>query len=85
MKVDSIGSAPIICIGVVTKMRLTTTALIGLLATTITSVTATALTFKLEANEKSCFYTYSDQPDAKVAFYFAVGHNKTYTHTAYTI
>lgn len=45
---------------------------IGLLATMVSSVTATALTYKLEANEKACFFTYVDQPNTKVAFYFAV-------------
>jgi hypothetical protein len=45
---------------------------IGLLATFVSTVTATALTYKLEANEKACFYNYVDQRNAKVAFYFAV-------------
>lgn len=45
---------------------------IGLLATVVSSVTATALTYKLEANEKACFFTYVEQRNAKVAFYFAV-------------
>ncbi|KAK5009485.1 hypothetical protein LTR60_005188, partial [Cryomyces antarcticus] len=35
-------------------------------------ISATALTFKLVPNEKSCFFTYVDQKAAKVAFYFAV-------------
>ena len=43
--------------------------LLGLL-TTLTS--ATALTYKLAANEKECFYTHVDKKDAKIAFYFAV-------------
>ncbi|GIK00692.1 transmembrane emp24 domain-containing protein 3 [Aspergillus viridinutans] len=46
--------------------------LIGLLATLVSTVTATALTYRLEANEKACFYNYVDQRNAKVAFYFAV-------------
>ncbi|OKL64255.1 hypothetical protein UA08_00395 [Talaromyces atroroseus] len=44
----------------------------GLLATLIPSVSATALTYKLEAHEKACFYTEVPQADVKVAFYFAV-------------
>jgi hypothetical protein len=48
------------------------TVLIGLLATLVSTVTATALTYRLEANEKACFYNYVDQRNAKVAFYFAV-------------
>ncbi|TKA72621.1 hypothetical protein B0A49_02670 [Cryomyces minteri] len=35
-------------------------------------ISATALTYKLVPNEKSCFFTYVDQKAAKVAFYFAV-------------
>ncbi|OJJ48936.1 hypothetical protein ASPZODRAFT_129270 [Penicilliopsis zonata CBS 506.65] len=46
--------------------------LIGLLATFVSSVAATALTYKLEANEKACFYTNVEQKNTKVAFYFAV-------------
>lgn len=33
---------------------------------------ATALTYKLEASEKACFYSNVEQPNTKVAFYFAV-------------
>ena len=44
-------------------------ALIGLL-TSLTS--ATSLTYKLPPNEKECFYTWTEQADAKIAFYFAV-------------
>lgn len=44
----------------------------GLVATLIPSVTATALTYKLEAHEKACFYADVPQADVKVAFYFAV-------------
>lgn len=47
-------------------------ALVAGLASLVTSVTATALTYRLEANEKACFYTNVDQSNAKVAFYFAV-------------
>ncbi|KAL1970799.1 hypothetical protein VTN77DRAFT_2633 [Rasamsonia byssochlamydoides] len=46
--------------------------LLGLLATIIPSVTATALTYKLDANEKACFYAQVEQQNSKVAFYFAV-------------
>lgn len=47
-------------------------ALLAGLASLVSSVTATALTYRLEANEKACFYTDVDQANAKVAFYFAV-------------
>jgi hypothetical protein len=33
---------------------------------------ATALTYKLAANEKACFFTDVQTQNAKVAFYFAV-------------
>jgi len=52
-------------------MRLATL-VIGLLAAFVSNVTATALTYKLEANEKACFHSYVDQANSKVAFYFAV-------------
>lgn len=42
------------------------------LASLVSCVTATALTYRLEANEKACFYTNVEQTNAKVAFYFAV-------------
>ena len=35
-------------------------------------VSGTALTYKLDANEKACFYAQVDQRDVKIAFYFAV-------------
>ena len=35
-------------------------------------VSATALTYKLAANEKACFFTDVQRQNAKVAFYFAV-------------
>jgi hypothetical protein len=35
-------------------------------------VGATALTYKLEANEKACFYAWVDKVNEKIAFYFAV-------------
>ena len=52
-------------------MRFTTLA-IGLLASMVSSVQATALTYQLDANEISCFYTHVDHENSKVAFYFAV-------------
>ncbi|KAF4313606.1 putative endosomal cargo receptor protein [Botryosphaeria dothidea] len=36
------------------------------------AVSSTALTYKLAANEKSCFFAHVNQKGAKVAFYFAV-------------
>jgi hypothetical protein len=45
---------------------------LGLWASAVSSVTATALTYKLDANEKACFYAQVEQQNAKVAFYFAV-------------
>ncbi|KAJ6185453.1 hypothetical protein N7519_006754 [Penicillium mononematosum] len=47
-------------------------ALFAGLASLVSSVTATALTYKLDANEKACFFTNVEQSNAKVAFYFAV-------------
>lgn len=47
-------------------------ALLGLIAYLFSLVSATALTYKLIANEKACFFTQVDQPGAKIAFYFAV-------------
>ncbi|KAF4976389.1 hypothetical protein F66182_17489 [Fusarium sp. NRRL 66182] len=44
----------------------------GLLATFIPAVSATALTYKLDAHEKACFHADVTQKDVKVAFYFAV-------------
>ncbi|KAL1619682.1 hypothetical protein SLS54_006619 [Diplodia seriata] len=44
----------------------------SLLAFFATSVSSTALTYKLAANEKSCFFAHVNQKSAKVAFYFAV-------------
>ncbi|KAH8805930.1 emp24/gp25L/p24 family/GOLD-domain-containing protein [Xylogone sp. PMI_703] len=44
----------------------------GLLASLAPIVSATALTYKLAANEKACFFTNVEQQGAKVAFYFAV-------------
>jgi len=36
------------------------------------AVNATALTYKIDANEKACFYTWIDKVGEKMAFYFAV-------------
>jgi len=47
----------------------TVVALIGCI-TSFTS--ATALTFKLPANEKECYYAHVDKAERKLAFYFAV-------------
>jgi len=44
----------------------------GLTASLSSLSSATALTYKLLANEKACFYTYVEQKGAKIAFYFAV-------------
>jgi hypothetical protein len=35
-------------------------------------VDATALTYKIDANEKGCFYAWVDKVGEKIAFYFAV-------------
>jgi hypothetical protein len=44
----------------------------GLIGSLSSLASATALTYKLLANEKACFYTYVEQKGAKIAFYFAV-------------
>jgi len=35
-------------------------------------VSATALTYRLTPNEKSCFYAWVEEKGVKMAFYFAV-------------
>jgi hypothetical protein len=45
----------------------------GLWALLAVQATATALTYKLNANEEACFYTASQKQNEKIAFYFAVG------------
>lgn len=45
--------------------------LLGLFAS-VFSVSATALTTRVDASEKSCFYTQVEEESLKVAFYFAV-------------
>jgi hypothetical protein len=42
------------------------------LALFATSISATALTYKLQPNEKACFFANVAQKGAKIAFYFAV-------------
>lgn len=44
----------------------------GLLACLVSQVAATALTYKLGAHEKACFYTRTEKEAEKIAFYFAV-------------
>jgi len=51
------------------KLSLLTYGLLGWLAS---EVSATALTYKLTANEKACFYTSTENQGQKIAFYFAV-------------
>ena len=46
--------------------------LAGLLGCLISNVAATALTYKLDANEKACFYATTKKEAEKIAFYFAV-------------
>ncbi|KAF2090865.1 erp2,4 [Saccharata proteae CBS 121410] len=46
--------------------------LFSLVALFASAVTSTALTYKLAANEKSCFFANVEQKSSKVAFYFAV-------------
>jgi len=46
--------------------------LLSLLAVAVSGVVSTALTYKLAANEKACFFTFVERAGAKVAFYFAV-------------
>lgn len=45
----------------------------GLMALMASNVAATALTYKLTANERACFYAATKNPNEKIAFYFAVG------------
>lgn len=44
----------------------------SLLACLFSEAAATALTFKLPANQKSCFYAVTKNNAEKIAFYFAV-------------
>ncbi|KAK8136961.1 hypothetical protein PG984_004901 [Apiospora sp. TS-2023a] len=45
---------------------------VGLIAWLTSAVSATALTYKLNAHEKACFYAHAEKPNLKIAFYFAV-------------
>ncbi|KAH7135459.1 endosomal cargo receptor [Dendryphion nanum] len=47
-------------------------ALASLLGFCATAVQATALTYRLEAHEKACFFAHTEHKGTKVAFYFAV-------------
>lgn len=44
----------------------------GLWALLAMQAAATALTYKINANEEACFYTATQNRDEKIAFYFAV-------------
>lgn len=50
------------------KLSTITCALLGLAS----EVAATALTYKLVANEKACFFATTKKANEKIAFYFAV-------------
>jgi hypothetical protein len=50
----------------------TTILSVGLLAWLVSVVSATALTYKMTANEKACFYANAPKEGVKIAFYFAV-------------
>ncbi|KAI0398315.1 emp24/gp25L/p24 family/GOLD-domain-containing protein [Xylariaceae sp. FL0594] len=45
---------------------------VGLLAWLVSLVSATALTYKLQANEQACFFAEPHKQGQKIAFYFAV-------------
>jgi hypothetical protein len=45
---------------------------VGLLAWLVSTVSATALTYKMMANEVACFYAHAPVKGQKIAFYFAV-------------
>lgn len=51
------------------RILLTAISLIGCL---ISLISATALTYKLQPNEKACFFSFAEQKGLKLAFYFAV-------------
>lgn len=53
------------------------TTILGLLSLAVSTVSATALTYKLASHEKACFFATVERPDAKVAFYFAVRADRT--------
>jgi len=58
---------------------------LGLFTHLITNATATALTYKLQPNEKACFYSWVDQKGAKLAFYFAVSPTPVHSHFTYPL
>jgi hypothetical protein len=74
------------CHNDVLSMMLTTrtlslaTSLVGIMLSILTlipnTVEATALTYKIDANERACFYAWVDKVGEKIAFYFAVPPNK---------
>lgn len=43
-----------------------------LISSLLCTVSATALTYKLQPNEKACFFSFAEQKGQKLAFYFAV-------------
>ncbi|KAI5295868.1 hypothetical protein KEM52_006675, partial [Ascosphaera acerosa] len=45
--------------------------LLALVACFASYVSATAITYKLDASEKACFYAWVSTPPQKVSFYFA--------------
>lgn len=47
-------------------------AITSLLACLFSTVYATALTYRLEAHEKACFFAHVEHKGTKLAFYFAV-------------
>ena len=48
---------------------------LGVIAYMASLVSGTALTYKLAAGEKTCFFTEVKQSGVKIAFYFAVSPN----------
>jgi hypothetical protein len=60
----------------ITGMRTTLTSLVGIVLCVLlwspNVVKATALTYKIDANERGCFYAWVDKVGEKIAFYFAV-------------
>lgn len=53
------------------KMKFLVLAL-SFLGLAVSAVSATALTYKVGANEKACFFAQVERADSKIAFYFAV-------------
>jgi hypothetical protein len=47
-------------------------ALVSLLACLVSTTIATALTYRLEAHEKACYFAQVEHKGTKLAFYFAV-------------